>query len=439
VILRPYQQAAVQQLRAAYSSGKRAPIAVAPTGSGKTVLAAEVIRLALERKTRCLFLVPRVEILNQSVAKLKDAGITDVRVIQAENDNGSQDAPVVVASIPTLVTPRWLAQPIQAELVVVDECHHGRARTHQQLLALYANSKLLGLSATPQRGDGKALGDVFDSIVTVSSVRELVALGALVPVKVFAPPRILDSRELAQDPVDAYEQRTPGEKAIVFCSSVADAKATCSRFGARARWVSGESRDREATIAAFQRDEFRVLVNVSVCVEGFDDPAISTVIMARRFTYVGSYLQAIGRALRPHPTKQHATVIDLCGSALVHGTPDLPREYALTGKGITDQRASIRQCQQCGGVFEQQPTCPYCAFATPPLTRKQAKALGLELSQVTEQTERRPWFSKIKAKHGGMCKVCFKGIKAGDEIVWAKGKGAKHYACPSSAQQGAAA
>jgi hypothetical protein len=126
--------------------------------------------------------------------------------------------------------------------VLVHNCHHGKARTHERFLSLYQETKILGLTATCQRGDGQALGDVYDALVVGSTVKELTDLKLLVPCKVYAPPRILNSRELAQDPVDAYEQRTPGKKAIVFCSSVQQAEATAQQFNARghqARWVSG--------------------------------------------------------------------------------------------------------------------------------------------------------------------------------------------------------
>jgi DNA repair protein RadD len=430
--LRAYQDRAIQDLRRAYSSGKRAPVLVLPTGAGKTVVASEIIRLAIEKQNRVLFAVPRIELLNQSIAKLAMSGIASVRTVQAQNDNGQADARVTVASIPTLTTQRWMENPVAADLVVIDECHHGKARTYEQFLRLYEKSKLLGLTATPQRGDSRALGDLFDSIVVGSTVKELIDLEALVPCRVYAPPRIMDSREIAQDPVDAYEQRCAGMKAIVFCSTVAEAQRTAEAFqarGIRARWLSGESDDREETVAAFKRRDFDVLVNVNLFVEGFDDPSTEAAIMARRFTHVGSWLQAIGRILRPSPGKKTATVVDLCGSALVHGTPEIEREYSLDGKGIASTRKVIRQCQSCGGVFNGgDRTCPYCEYEMPALTRAQAKALGIQLEEVTSITDRTSW--PMRAKRRGICSGCGLFMEMGAWIIYSRSTNtARHPRC----------
>jgi DNA repair protein RadD len=443
VILRDYQTRAIDNVRAKFAEGFTAPICQAPTGAGKTVIASEIIRLCLSRQGTALFLVPRIELLNQSVSKLASLGITNVRTIQASNDNGPRDSRVIVASIPTLTTQRWLADLPAVDLCLMDECHHGKARTYSDLLAaLKAKNpkiRIVGLTATPQRGDGKAL-DNFDCIVSVATVKELISQGALVPCHVFAPPRIMSTRELAQHPVEAYIKRSSGQKTIVFCSTVAHAQATAESFnqvGVSARWLSGESRDRDAIIQDFAADRFKVLVNVNCLIEGFDDPSIQTAILARRFTHVGSYLQACGRVLRPHASKTTATIVDLSGSALVHGTPDLDREYSLTGKGIDNHRASLRQCQQCGAVFPQAPSCPYCEFATPPLTRQQAKAMGLELHQVTEQHKPTSW--PMRAKRRGLCTSCHSFIEQGAWIVYsAVRKQAMHTKCAAKQERSAA-
>lgn len=444
--LREYQERAVRELREQYQAGHRAPVLVMPTGSGKTPTAAEIIRLALAKQNRVLFATDRIELLNQGVRKLADAGITDPRVIQANNDNQST-SPVTVASIPTLATARWLSQLPPADLVVLDECHHLRAeKTWAPVAQNYSAAKLLGLTATPARGDGKGLGiecgGVFDSLVVGSTVTELVSLGHLIPCKVMAPPVLMGSRELAQEPVDAYLQHAPETKAIVFCATVEHAKRTADSFiskGISARWLSGESPDRAEIVDAFSRREFDVLVNVNCLIEGFDDPEISTAILAKRFTYVGPYLQALGRILRPFPGKLSATAIDLCGSALVHGTPDIEREYSLDGKGISTTRQPIRQCQQCGGVFvsASAQACPFCEFKLPTLTRRQAKALGIQLDEVTAKTDRTSW--PMRAKRPGFCASCRAPIEKGAWIVYSKvARTAMHTGCASKAVRRAA-
>lgn len=441
ITLRPYQEAAVSKIREQYALGHRSVICSMPTGAGKTPVAAHIAKLASEKGSVGL-VAPAIELVNQGAGKLAAAGIEGIRVIQAQNDNGPRDARVFVASIQTLVTERWKRDLPHADLLIVDEAHHSAARTHDELLKGYPNAKILGLSATPQRGDGKALSS-FDALVVGATVKQLTELGYLVPCRVYAPGKILASRELAQDPVDAYEQRAPKSKAIVFCSTVDHARQTAEAFSARgyrAKWLSGESKDREEIVEQFSKREFDVLVNVNCLIEGFDDPAIETAILARRFTHVGSYLQALGRILRPSPGKLSATAIDLCGSALVHGTPDLEREYSLTGKGISSTRQPIRQCQECGGVFVSASAlaCPFCDFKLPALTRAQAKALGIRLEEVTNKTQPTSW--PMRAKRRGFCASCRGLVMQGEWIVYsAASKQAMHTRCASKAARKAAA
>lgn len=439
--LRPYQEQAVAKTREQYALGHRSVLCSMPTGAGKTPVAAHIAKLAIDKGNCVGVIAPAIELVNQAVAKFQAAGIADIRIIQAQNDIGPRDARVFVASIQTLVTERWKRDLPKADFLIVDEAHHSKARTHEELIAGYPNAKILGLSATPQRGDGKALNS-FDALVVGATVKQLTELGFLVPCKVYAPPKILSSREIAQDPVDAYEQRAPRSKAIVFCSTVEHARKTAEAFNARgyrAKWLSGESRDREEIVEQFAGREFDVLVNVNCLIEGFDDPAIETAILARRFTHVGSYLQALGRILRPFSGKSSATAIDLCGSALVHGTPDLEREYTLDGKGISSTRQPIRQCQQCGGVFTGgQSACPFCAFKLPPLTRQQAKALGIRLEEVTAATKPTSW--PMRAKRRGFCSSCHGLVMQGEWIVYsAASKQAMHTRCASRAARKVAA
>src|SRR5690606_312471 len=190
VKLRDYQERAVRDLRAVYASGKRAPCLVMPTGGGKTPTAAEIVRLALAKGNRVLFAAGRIELLNQAVNKLSLAGISEVRVIQAENDNQIV-SPITVASIPTLASRRWIGQLPPADLVVLDEVHHVRAaKTWAPIAGHYSQAKLLGLTATPARGDGLGLGEILDSIVVGATIQELTPK-YLVPCRVLAPPRIL--------------------------------------------------------------------------------------------------------------------------------------------------------------------------------------------------------------------------------------------------------
>lgn len=436
--LRPYQERAVTALRAAYQRGRRAPLLVAPTGAGKTIIAAYVIQSAAALGNRSLFVAPRRELIGQTVRKLADAGIWDVRVIQAANDTGRPDAPVIVGSIQTLILPRWLGRLPNADLVIADEAHHMAATNWSKLAGAYPTARWLGLSATPERADGKALGDIFDDLVVAASVRELTEFGNLVPCRVFAPPIELDVAELALDPVSAYQQHGAGSLAVVFCVTVEHATRVAADFnaaGVPADIVTGTTRAaiREQTLQRWRSGDIRVVTNCGVLTEGFDLPALQTCILARRFGHPGLFLQCVGRALRPAPDKTRATVIDLCGSVHKHGLPDMDREYSLEGKPISSvTRDAIRQCPSCGAVFLAGATaCPQCGAELPRRPAELPRSTGVGVVDVTAipSPPQRSYTLSITAKYYGQCRKCTGSISPGEQIYWSKGEKPRHVEC----------
>lgn len=432
--LRAYQERAISDLRAVYQRGHRAPCLVLPTGAGKTVIASETIRLAITRGNRVLFLVHRQELLSQSVSKLERTGVTDLRIIQAGATLGDPRAPVTVASIPTLVR----REPPPADLVIIDEAHHTPAKTWSRLAESYRGSLLLGLTATPQRADGKPLGDIFDSIVVGSTVSELTALGHLVPCRVFAPAEQLEARTMAIDPVAAYRKHGGNQRAVVFCTTVEHAQRTAESMNAAGiptgvvHGVMGRAA-RTETLAALESGHLRVVASCHVLTEGWDSPAVSVCILARRPQHTGLYLQMVGRVLRPSPGKTHATLIDLCGSVHDHGPPDMDREYTLDGSGISKvDREAIRQCVTCGAVFKAGPlACPVCGEALPRRTFEMPTVAGIELVDLGSlpKLPPRPITLSITAKFPGTCRGCGGRIAVGEQVYWVKGAGARHVAC----------
>lgn len=434
--LRDYQQRAIADLRAAYARGRRAPCLVLPTGAGKTVIAAEIIRASIARSKRTLFLVHRQELLAQSVAKLEATGITDLRIIQAGNDLGSPMAPVAVASIPTLT--RWTDRQPPADLVIVDECHHVVAKTWLRLADHYRAAHLLGLTATPQRADGKPLGDVFDVIVVGATVAELTGLGHLVPCRVYAPPQQLETNEIAISPVDAYRKHGDDARAVIFCVTVEHARRVADEMNEAGIktgviWGSMSLTDRRATLSALDAGTLTAVASCHVLTEGWDSPRVATCILARKPQHAGLYLQMVGRVLRPAPGKSRATLIDLCGSVHDHGPPDLEREFTLDGKGISKtDRDTIRQCPNCGGVFVAGPeACPMCGVELPRRARDLPSAIGAELVDLSNlpRLPPRKYTLSIVAKFAGRCKRCSSAIHVGEQIYWTKGEKPVHASC----------
>lgn len=433
--LRPYQIRAVADLRAAYARGRRAPCLVLPTGAGKTCVAAAIIQGALERGRRCLFLANRTELINQTVVKLAGAGITDVRVIQAQRDEGRVDAPVSVASVQTLTSERWTERLPSADLVIQDEVHHVVAVSFRRVIDAYPSARFLGLTATPCRADGRPLGDVCDEIVVGATVRELTELGHLARCSVLAPPDgAIDSGQIAVDPVAAYRQHGRGARAGVFCLTVKQATQYAEEFrsaGISADVITGATRNRATTLQRFAAGELRVLMSVGVLTEGWDDPGCAVAIIARKPAHVGLWLQICGRVLRPHPDKPEARIIDLCGAFWLHGPPDMEREYGLDGKAISSvARDTLRQCRNCGSGFLAGPqSCPYCAAELPIRPMPPLRVSGVGLSDVSAIKPKQEWIVRMLSKREGFCGRCARWFPAGTPILWSKGKRPQHQRC----------
>jgi superfamily II DNA or RNA helicase len=387
--LRPYQARAVEEARALVRGGARAVRVVAPTGAGKTRIGVEVCRGALGRGGRVLWLAHRAELLRQARDRLLDEGVPRVGIVAPwARGEEAAEAPVVVASVQTLVARarKGLALP-DATVVVLDEAHHYAADDWGRVAEHYAGAVRVGLTATPERADGRPMGDLFAAIVTVAQVSELQRLGVLVPCRVYAPARA--QKGLASTPVDAYRQHTPGELAFVFCANVAHAQAVAAEFeaaGVTAGVVHGAMRtsDREAMLARFRARELLALVNVYALTEGVDVPEASACILARGCGSAGTYIQMVGRVLRAAPAKTHATLVDLTGIVHEHGLPDEDRSYALSGRAITraagEAAPTVLSCLVCGGCFgawAEGRLCPLCGAPAPAL-----KAPKVRLAQL---------------------------------------------------------
>lgn len=414
------------------------------TVTHNTIIAAHCIDAAHARGRRSLFAAGRVELIDQSVGKLHDAGITDIRVIQADRDEGPKDAMVTVASVQTLVTDRWQGCLPAADFLICDEAHHGSARTWSGLLGKYPHAHKLGLTATPERGDGKPLGDLFQSLVTGPSVSELIGLGHLVPIIVYPPKggETLDPTQVALDPVKAYQQYGEGERAIVFCLNRVHAKIMCQEFldaGIPTATVDGSmpARLRKETLRRHRCSELRVLTSIGVLTEGYDDPGVAVAILARGFGHAGLFLQCLGRILRPHPGKTKAIAIDLVGSSLEHGSPDWDgRTYSLSGKAINSViKDQIRQCKTCGAIFPSGRSCPNgCTQEQMPFTPPTNTGIGLERANgpMAPKANKLPKGSvkQITSHRKGWCDACHGVIGIGDEILWVVGTGnATHKYC----------
>jgi DNA repair protein RadD len=364
---RAYQRDLIARTLVAMASGAGSVCMVTPTGSGKTHMAAEILRRCVAKGYRAVFLAHLETLLEDTQARLGAAGVY-AGFVQAGRPSDPL-APIQVCSTATLHA-RGLAPP--AQLVILDEAHRSQAATVRGVIDRFPHAVLLGLTATPQRGDGRSLGETFRALVQGPTVRELQALGHLVPIDVLSPCSGYQERGLAADPVEMLLAQ--GElPAIVFTETVAGADEIAGRLRARGKTAdlfTGETprEERHRIRAALKAGKLDVLLSVAALVEGFDEPSIRTVVLARAFGVVGSFLQAIGRGSRPSPAtgKTKCTVIDLRGSAYLHGLPDEDRRWTLDGSGVVraEPIVALQRCPACLAVFRPQSACPRCGVAT---------------------------------------------------------------------------
>lgn len=382
--LRPYQAETVEKVYAEWQTHRRV-LLVAPTGAGKTRLAEEfVVRFTAQGK-RVVFIAHRRELIRQAAERLRRSiGVLDVGLV-APGEELNLHAPIQVATVQTLLA-RSLRP--EAELIILDEAHHYVADDWSQLAASYPSAKVLGLTATPERQDGRPMGDMFESLVVAASYSALIRDGHLVPCRVFQPPADFAGDGLAQDPIAAWQRYADGARTFWFCRTVEDAYETAKKLcalGTPAACIEAktEKAERDELLDRFARGGLVVLTNVYALTEGVDVPAARCCLLARSCGHVGPYLQMAGRVLRPHKDKSDAILIDLSGATLRHGLPTEDREYSLDGNGIRRTSPTpLRNCLQCGATFPSYDRqCPECGYE-PPQEKKHVRIYDLELQAV---------------------------------------------------------
>lgn len=355
---RDYQTRACDAVREQWQAGRRAVCLVAPTGSGKTEMGLELCR-----GERVLWVVHTRALLDQTAERLRAAGF-DAAPCAAGHEY-RENAAIQVATVQTLLARQLRPE---ATVVVLDECHHYAATTWAELPEHYREARTVGLTATPQRRDGTALGDIFDALVVAAKYSELIRDGHLVQCAVYQPDSIV-SGGLAQTPLGAWRSCADGQRAFLFAPRVALARKHADEFsaaGVPSVTVSAHDthRERATMLDRFRSGEATIASNVYCLTEGVDVPDASCAILARGVTHPSPYLQMVGRILRPAPGKEQATLIDLTGATHLHGLPTADRLYSLDGRAIElEQSMPLKNCLQCGATINAAyEMCPQCGY-----------------------------------------------------------------------------
>lgn len=423
--LRPYQVELIEQVQLAWGEGHRRVLLQLPTGAGKTIIFANLAGLFTSWGKRVLVLAHRQELLLQAQEKLETATGLPVGIIKA----GYRSDPSYLIQVASVQTLSRRSQLPQADLVIVDECHHVAAQSYTKILNRYPEALILGVSATPLRNDGRGFKQQFDTLITGPSVQDLTDDGYLVPYKLLASQHQVktrgvrttagefNSKDLADavddcivagDLIESYRQHANGLRTVVFAVDVAHSKDYAAEFqaaGIAAEHLDGQtpSEERRAILDRFLVGYVKVLTNCGIVAEGLDIPGIEAIQCVRPTKSLSLWLQMVGRALRPSPGKPHAVLIDHTHNWFVHDLPNTDRQWSLEPVSLKNKRWAL-SCPQCRHVFkpflhelrQKQATCPNCEVemefeagkgnGDPPPTRVIVQDASLSLSQVDPVT-----------------------------------------------------
>jgi superfamily II DNA or RNA helicase len=431
IVLHSFQKDLVEKIEAAIATCAGKIILVLPTGGGKTVVASALIKRLVAQYRPVLFLGHRREIINQSSAKLHLNGVSHGIIMAGADQDLRPQALVQVASIDTLRARALNRETMRlppADVVFIDEAHHARALTYSRVIDAYPNAVIIGMTATPVRGDGRGLGNIFRQMIEGPQVKELIDLGVLVRSRVYAPvdPDLkgvrtqagdyvinqlaerMNTAPLVGDLVADWIKHGERRRTVLFACDVSHSVHIRNEMlaaGIRAEHLDANTpiNEREAILARLASGETEVVCNCQVLTEGWDMPEVGCCILARPTKQMGLYRQMIGRVLRASPGtgKTDAIVIDHAGACYRHGLPEDPVHWtprtdrqAVNPKHEQRKRGEepkLRECPACHVVMAA-PPCAACGWMPKPRARDVEFAEG-ELGLVRGGRAQAPAYS----------------------------------------------
>ena len=396
MLLRPRQQTFVERSVKALNEMGNA-LSIAPTGAGKTIMFSEIIgRLLTGTSLKALVLAHRDELTDQNreqFQKINPSIDTSVYDASSKSWNGQ----VTFAMVPTLSRAENLETMHPMDLLIIDEAHHSVAETYQRIIdrarELNEKCQIFGVTATPNRSDGRGLRRVFTNVADQISVGELIATGNLVTPRTFvmdvgvtktlssikkhggefdmeAVEEILNTQLINDEVINHWKEKAGDRQTVVFCSTVLHAEAVTKEFsknGTHAVLITGEldTREREERLGEYARGDAQVVVNVAVLTEGWDHPPTSCVLLLRPSSAKSTMVQMIGRGLRtvdarlyPGVSKNDCIILDFGTSSLTHGTLE---EDANLDDVPKDGETLKMDCPSCGSSIPlSSHECPIC-------------------------------------------------------------------------------
>ena len=375
VILRDVQEDFVNNLRAEFTRHRRV-LGVAVTGFGKTVCFAAITGVSSRKGKKVYIVAHRYEIADQISLALDMLGVRHGRI---QGGHRRTDDLVQIAMIGTLA--KRLGSTPECDLLVFDECHHAVSATYEMITNAWKRTRILGVTATPERLDGRGLGAAFDTMVVAPGMAEMIKAGYLAKYQYLAPPMqidlsdvktrmgdfdvdalaaVIDRAIITGDVISHYAKHLNGRPAIAFTINVTHAKRVAEQFraaGWKAASVDGamDRLERRNLIESIGDGRLNVLTSCQILSEGVDVPVVAGAILLRPTQSLGLHLQQVGRCLRPKPDGSAAVILDHAGNVKRHGLPDKIHAWSLDSKKKKPAADPVRTCEVCYRVFAVEP------------------------------------------------------------------------------------
>ena len=439
--LRDYQEDLITELRNRLLAGKKRPVVQAPTGAGKTVIAAAIIKMALDRNKKVLFTVPALSLIDQSVERFQQNGIDCIGVVQGSHEMTDYRQPVQVCSVQTLarrIIPR-------ADLVIVDECHT-MFKLYERWMAdpEWQGVPFVGLTATPW---AKGMGKIWDDLVVATTTEDLINRGTLSDFKVYAPAHpdlsgvktvagdydlqglaaAMDQGNLVADIVTTWLEKGQDRSTVCFCVNRIHAKNVQSQFlkaGVAAEYMDAytDLGERAEIIRRFENGDTKIICNVGVLTTGFDSD-VRCIILARPTKSEMLYVQMIGRGLRKAEGKDHLLILDHSDTTLRLGfVTDIGRAKLDDGthrRSESERKAPLpKECPKC--AFLKPPktkACPSCGFVAEAVDKTEVE--DGELYELTRGKKPLPSEMTMAAKQQFFSELVTHALARGYKKGWA--------------------
>lgn len=388
--LRQDQLNNIDQLADSVRAGYRRVVLQAPCGAGKTAISSEISKRALNKGKNVLFCTNRRDLAHQTYDKYTQYGLGEEIGFILSGEKSRLSKPIQICTYQTYIQRLKLGDGEfsswfhNADIVFAEECHNLGAITYSNIINLYGNKVVIGLSATPAGSQGKGLGHIFQKIIQGLSSKELIKLGNLVPMEYYAPSKI-DFQEFKKqqcenpgdkpryigDVFENWAKYAGGKSTLIFARNIKHslwAKEKFEKQGVIIDHIDYHTTDdeRERIYKDFESKKTQVLTNVGMCTEGSDFPWVEAIVIMKNIGRLSRYIQIAGRGMRPFPGKEKCILIDHTGCVDKHKYVEDDVVWSLDGKKPAvskkykkDKEKKIIVCEMCCFEFSGK-RCPQC-------------------------------------------------------------------------------